>query len=106
MDPNDTTVEGKPLVILMHGIRTHAFWYEQVRAELERAGFAVELTNFGRFSLINFLLPINLIRFMVIKRVRKQIKKAAELHPGVRVSFISHSFGTFVLGKIIQQQNS
>jgi hypothetical protein len=105
MGPSDTTARGKPLVILMHGIRTRAFWYEEVRAELERSGFAVELTNFGKFSLLKFLLPISLIRFMVIRRVRKQIEKAAELHPGARVSFIAHSFGTFVLGKIIQQQD-
>lgn len=90
------------LIILIHGIRTRARWQNEIRAELERAGFVVELTNYGRFDLIKFLLPIWAFRLTVIDSVREQISVAIRRHPGLRVSFIAHSFGTFVLGHILR----
>lgn len=69
---------------------------------MERAGFAVELTNYGRLDLFKFLLPIWAFRLTAIDRVREQISIAITRHPGERVSFIAHSFGAFVLGHILR----
>jgi hypothetical protein len=98
----DPIVQEKHLVILIHGIRTYAYWHEEVRAELERAGFVVELTNYGRFGLFQFLIPIWAFRLSAIDRVREQISAAIRQHAGARVSFIAHSFGTFVLAHILR----
>jgi hypothetical protein len=48
-----------PLVVLVHGIRTYASWHREFRPLLERHHFDVELTNYGRFDLVRFLLPIS-----------------------------------------------
>jgi len=45
------------VVILVHGIRTRAAWQDVLRAKLEAHGIQVELTNFGYFDLLRFLLP-------------------------------------------------
>ena len=94
--------DGKDLVILIHGIRTRAYWQGVVRSELEKRGFEVELTNYGRFDLLRFLLPIWAFRLAAIARVQAQISDAIRRHPGKRVSFIAHSFGTFVLGHLLR----
>ena len=44
----------KHVVVLIHGIRTWAAWYEPVSKVLIEAGFEVERTNFGRFDLVCF----------------------------------------------------
>lgn len=55
-----TGTDKKPdhLVILVHGINTRALWMSEVKPALERSGFVVALTSFGKFSLLRFLSPL------------------------------------------------
>ena len=46
------------IVVLVHGIRTYALWQREVRKPLEEQGLIVELTNYGRFDLFRFLIPV------------------------------------------------
>jgi hypothetical protein len=95
------------LVILVHGINTRALWMNEVKPALERAGFAVAQTSFGKFSLLRFLSPLRLGRRAAIDRVLTDIRTARESHKlstgsyPTKMSVISHSFGTYVVATIL-----
>src|SRR5215831_9067862 len=92
---------GKHLVVLVHGIRTHAPWYVQVSSALTEAGFEVERTNFGRFDLVRFLLPIPFLKAWAATDVESDIRAAMKAHDVKQLSVIAHSFGTFVNGWLL-----
>jgi serine aminopeptidase S33 family len=95
------------LVILVHGINTRALWMSEIKPALENAGFAVGQTSFGRFSVLRFLLPLRGTRQKAIDRVVTDIRTARETHKIAtggypdKMSVISHSFGTYVISKIL-----
>jgi pimeloyl-ACP methyl ester carboxylesterase len=99
----------KHLVILVHGINTRALWMGRVAPALERAGFAVGVTSFGKYSLFRFLAPFQFFRRRAVKRVVGDIKTALILYerkagkPPQRMSIISHSFGTYVVARILEK---
>lgn len=92
------------LVILVHGIRDIARWQGEVGTALEAEGLIVEHTSYGRWNLVLFLLPFDFIRRIAMKRVWTDIQHARMLHPGADVSIIAHSFGTFVVTRILKDQ--
>jgi hypothetical protein len=93
------------LVLLVHGIRDFSRWQIEIRNALVREGFTVEHSNYGRFNLIEFLLPIAFFRRKAIDEVWKQMQFAIAEHPHAeRVSVIAHSFGTYIVAKILQRQ--
>jgi pimeloyl-ACP methyl ester carboxylesterase len=92
------------VVVLVHGIRTRAPWYIAVRDELARAGFTVELTNYGRFDVIRFLAPVPWFKAWASADVERDIRDAMRKHDVKTVSIIAHSFGTFVIGRILQKK--
>src|SRR5688572_30087239 len=96
---------GKPhLVILVHGIRDIARWQNEVGRALETEGFIVEHTSYGRLNLLAFLAPIDYFRKKAAARVWTDIQHARMLHPEADVSIIAHSFGTFVVTRILKEQ--
>src|SRR4051812_32320742 len=114
-DANHTSA-GKPrpdhLVILVHGINTRAIWMSEVRHALEKAGFAVAQTRFGKFSLPRFLSPITGTRDFAIQRVLNDIRTARtafQMENGSepkKMSVIAHSFGTYVVSRILLEEPS
>lgn len=92
------------LVILVHGIRDIARWQGDVGRALESEGLLVEHTSYGRWNLVLFLLPFDFIRRIAMARVWTDIQQARMLHPGADVSIIAHSFGTFVVTRILKEQ--
>lgn len=89
------------VIIMIHGIRTYAIWTTAVRSCLEAEGFIVEPTNYMRLDALRFLLPSSYFRNQVIERVWLQIRDVIKQHPGKDISFIAHSFGTYVLAEIL-----
>jgi hypothetical protein len=73
------------VVILVHGIRDYALWQNSIRSTLERAGFKAEPTNYDRFNLIKFLLPIWFFRRQAIEEVWKQIRIIAHNNPNTPI---------------------
>jgi len=108
MKPDSIEVDSQTsnmLVILIHGIRTNASYYADVRKVLEENGFKVEFTNYDRFDLIRFLLPFDVLRKKAAAKVEKQIDNAIFMNKGVEeVSIIAHSFGTYLFGKILAEK--
>jgi TIR domain len=94
------------LVILVHGIRDIARWQSEIRDTLEKHGFLVELTNYDRMNLLEFLLPFPFVYFRTIAKniVWKQIRHAQSLHPGSKVSIIAHSFGTYIISELLRSE--
>lgn len=92
-----------PIVILVHGIRTSAEWTRMVKAELEkRPGYTVIPLRYGYFDLFRFWLPIA-ARNGPVKRLTRLIQLVRAQHPTSSISIIAHSFGTFAIARILQQ---
>jgi hypothetical protein len=91
------------VVILVHGIRDRARWHSEIRAALEEEGFVVEPTNYGRFGLFRFLPPIPHFRNRACNHVWNQIRVVKHKYPDSRLSIIAHSFGTYVVSRILQK---
>jgi hypothetical protein len=92
------------LVILVHGIRDIARWQSEVGHTLESEGLIVEHTSYGRLNLFAFLVPIDYFRKKAAARVWTDIQHARMLHPEADVSIIAHSFGTYVVTRILKQE--
>jgi hypothetical protein len=79
----------------------------EIKPALERAGFFVAQTSFGHFSLLQFLSPFQRSRDHAINRVIADIRLARNVFVTTtgaqpeRMSVISHSFGTYVMLKIL-----
>jgi hypothetical protein len=96
--------EQRHLVILIHGIRDIARWQSEIRDTLEKHGLAVELTNYGRMNLVEFLIPfLSYFRRRARDKVWTQIRHAQSLHPNSRTSIIAHSFGTYVIAELLEK---
>lgn len=93
--------------MLVHGINNRALWMDDVKPALENSGFAVAATSYGRFSIARFLAPFTGFRNKAIERVAKDIRTAIRAYKQdtgsdpKRMSVISHSFGTYVVGKLL-----
>jgi hypothetical protein len=87
-------------VILVHGIRDNASWYQEVRDHLESKGIAVETVGYGYFNLVQFLLP-GPTRAAAVRRVADQIVSVFLRYPGDKISIIAFSFGTHVVAKVL-----
>ena len=92
------------VVILVHGIRTYAPWQNTLRAELEGRGIKVELTNYGYFDLFRFWVPIPRVRASAINRILISIRDVRKLYPHAKLSFLAHSFGTYIVTNILRQE--
>jgi pimeloyl-ACP methyl ester carboxylesterase len=95
------------LVVLVHGINTRALWMSDVKPALESAGFTVGQTSYGRFSILRFLAPFRWLRNKAISRVAMDIRTARRAYKIAKgndpkmMSVISHSFGTYVVGRLL-----
>jgi pimeloyl-ACP methyl ester carboxylesterase len=100
-------VSANHLVILIHGINTRALWMGEIKPALERSGFTVGPTSYGKFGVPRFLLPFPWLRNKAISRVVSDIRTARKSHKLLtgsepeHMSLISHSFGTYVVSKIL-----
>lgn len=91
------------VVVLVHGIRTFADWQDDLRATLREHGFIVALTNYGRFNLLKFLLPVPFFRRQAIRQIERQLAQVFERYPDADISVIAHSFGTYVIAHLLDK---
>jgi pimeloyl-ACP methyl ester carboxylesterase len=96
------------VVILLHGIRTRALWYDIAKRLLsEIDNVEVKTIGYGRFDVIRFLLPFTRksVRKLVLKEIKLiKWKLAKELRPA-QISVIAHSFGTYTIIKILEEED-
>lgn len=91
------------VIILVHGIRDYALWQERIRGVLAEH-FIVKSTNYGRFDLLRFLIPIAYFRDNAIESVWDQIRDVKKEYPKAKFSFVAHSFGTYILANILSRE--
>ena len=103
---DDGSPEPAHLVVLIHGINTRALWMSAIEPTLRSAGFVVARTSYGHFSILRFLVPYDRLRRYAIRRVANDIKTAIAIHNPGRISAIAHSFGTYILAKILQREHN
>lgn len=95
------------LVVLVHGINTRGLWMDEVKPALEKSGFTVAPTSYGPFSVLRFLAPFRWLRSRAIERVAADIRTAIRSYKmdngdyPKKMSVISHSFGTYVVGTLL-----
>jgi hypothetical protein len=100
---HSTLEQSEHVVILVHGIRDYALWQDAIRKVLKDE-VTVESTNYGRFDLFRFLVPISYFRNNAIRSVWKQIRDVKKQYPNAKYSFVAHSFGTYILAQILSQE--
>lgn len=94
--------EPPTLVILLHGIRTRAWWQNVVATIVEEeTGATVIPIKYGYFDLLRFLCPFRTCRKAAIEKIRKQIEGIREQFKGYRLVIFAHSFGTYALAQIL-----
>ena len=93
------------LVILIPGIRDVGAWINESRVVLEAAGFVVEGAQDNFFGVVGFLWPFPGARDRALRKVLAGIRQAMHAHPkATRVSFIAHSFGSYMLAEILDRE--
>jgi internalin A len=90
------------VVIFVHGIRTRALWQNELRKSLQGNGFVVQPTNYGYFDVVRFLFPYHLLAGKVINEVTSQIRHTRSINRDADYSIVAHSFGTFIVAKILK----
>jgi hypothetical protein len=101
------------IVLLVHGIRTTAKWVGMVKETLERTSsnaLTVEPVSYGMFSLWRFILP-GLSRRAPVAAISRYIRAVRardndlNKDPNDRrlISVVAHSFGTYCLFKVLDQ---
>lgn len=89
----------KQVLILLHGIRTAAVWQESIRQIFKDTGVEVIPIGYGYFDVLRFLVPG--LREGPVQHVASQIQSVKRDHPGASISVIAHSFGTYILSKLL-----
>jgi hypothetical protein len=90
------------IVILIHGIRTRALWQNELRKTLQVEGLMVQPTNYEYYDILRFLFPWQLFAGKVVKTITEQVRDTLAMYRGADCSNIAHSFGTFVLARILR----
>jgi len=115
--PTDSTIavptepqiaDGKRrLVILVHGIRTRAEWLGRIRHLFEAGGRTfVEAAGYEYFDVVRFLCPF-WTRRKPVEVVLKKIRAALVLHENKfdELVIMAHSFGTYIVGRILRENS-
>jgi hypothetical protein len=90
------------VVILVHGIRTRALWQNAIRSTLHKEGFVVQPTNYEYFDVLRFLFPGEFFRRGIVEDVERQIRHTLAENKASTCSLIAHSFGTYVVSRILR----
>ncbi|MER8470465.1 alpha/beta hydrolase [Mesorhizobium sp. M1328] len=96
----------RPIVLLIHGIRTRAYWQGPVKALLEKqAGVEVVPVKYGYFDVFRFWCPFGFCRSGPIDRLHKEIRDVAATSNGRPLYLIAHSYGSYALTRILLRYN-
>ncbi len=94
------TIKGK--VLLVHGIRTEAAWAELVKSVLEeQCGLHAHIVKLGYVDAFQFVVPF--LRGYPVKRLSRALAYLRKKE-NVPVSVIAHSFGTWCLTHILEDE--
>lgn len=93
-DPNSHKPE---YVYVIHGIRTNAFWQSVVVEKIKKAGVEAGARNYKRYDTYMFVMK-NIFCHEPLRLVKSDI---INLQKKYRVTVIAHSFGTWLIYKLL-----
>jgi hypothetical protein len=92
------------IIVLIHGIRTHASWAEMVAAILEPACSAKVIPiKYGYLDVFRFLFPLY-TRRAPVQRILRELRDIRSDNPNSRISVVAHSFGTYAIVKALLER--
>jgi pimeloyl-ACP methyl ester carboxylesterase len=101
---NSPTKKVKKILLLVHGIRTHASWQTLVTALLTKESDTIVIPiKFGYFDLFRFWMPFDVFRRGPIDRLRIQIESALDQYKGHELFILAHSYGTYATVNVLLQ---
>jgi pimeloyl-ACP methyl ester carboxylesterase len=94
------------VVILIHGIRTRAFWYDLAQPILsEIDGIVVKPLGYDYFSVLRLVFPF--LRSGPARKIAEDIRdikvRYDQQNRRVRLSVVAHSFGTYTIVSLLRQ---
>ncbi|MEU9422400.1 hypothetical protein AB0D87_05990 [Streptomyces sp. NPDC048342] len=99
--PGPGAATSKPVVLLVHGIRTQGEWQELLRREvLFSDGIEAIPIKYGFLDAFRFWFPIG-TRRKAISTLKWKINGAIASRPGRDIVVIAHSFGTYAVSRIL-----
>jgi pimeloyl-ACP methyl ester carboxylesterase len=105
IDPNQRKSQETNVIVLVHGIRTTAEWQELVSDVMERVSSTLVVpVGYGYFDVLRFLLP-GPTRRPPIDRIRRELAAIRATYPAARLSVIAHSFGTYIVSRILAEES-
>ena len=91
------------IVLLIHGIRTQANWQPMVVKMLEEQDeIKVIPLKYGYLDVFRFWLPFT--RQKPIDFIENQLRVARKKYPHAKISVIAHSFGSYIIGNLLEKQ--
>jgi len=106
---NQTRGKKRRLVILIHGIRTHADWQHNMIKWLKADGVStiVVAPGYGYFDAFRFWFPF-VFRRMPVKKVLRKLDDLLPDYPELEWDrfIIAHSFGTYTITKVLEERPS
>jgi pimeloyl-ACP methyl ester carboxylesterase len=92
----------RTVVILIHGIRTAAWWQSRVASIFsDELGATVIPLKYGYFDLFRFLCPFGFCRRGPIERLRKQLQGIRDNFGQARLVVFAHSYGSYALSRVL-----
>ncbi len=95
------------IILLVHGIRTFAWWQPMVKRVLEGIpNVAVWECEYGYFNVFRFWCPF-FTRRAPLEEVRAELEKAQtaiSAYPDARLSVIAHSYGTYIITELLSSK--
>lgn len=103
-------MQRKQVVLLLHGIRTNAFWHQQfdeiiTRLEKEPSPTSLSLTiisrKYGYFPVFEYAVPF--FRRRKVEWLRDVIEKLQTQNADNDICVVAHSFGTYLLSEVLKR---
>lgn len=92
------------IVVLIHGIMTHAVWQERLAEKLkEEVNIDAFPIGYDFFDVLKFWCPF-FTRQGPINRVERELRVLHEQYPNADISVVAHSFGTYVIAQILSEK--
>ena len=90
------------IILLVHGIRTHAWWQGELRSLIEEKLDATVIPlKYGYFDVVRFWCPFGICRQGPIRRLHKDLREVINQFRDRDISIIAHSYGTYAISQIL-----
>lgn len=101
---NPSAQPQKNIVVLIHGILTHAVWQERLAQRLTtEADIEAFPIGYGFLDVLRFWFPF-LTRQGPINKVTRELRTLRTSYPNAKISVVAHSFGTYIMAQILSEE--